>query len=264
MGSVAGQAAAETAVFGTLILLCFATLLTYGQRLEMQQNLKMEAFRLALMKAFQRNSSVSYTLKKDVRFSNILGNFGEGQPSSLSATASVMWQKGAAGQRGADDQASFGYYQINDDMIGSVDPDIGEQDVMLPRYDKESVGHDGSEHSSKVPVSIWKEESRKITNYETQNIKEDIEAENPFVRNAQTAYLTDTAITKLYTRQDNSISDARQDYVPPDYGNYTESPEYDQGAYYNPDNNRIEYGETDVGTTIKRQRTWETTWEQEE
>ena len=54
-----GQAVAELAIFGSLILLVFSIILMYGQRLETQQQVKMEAFRKALQKAYDRNGSVS-------------------------------------------------------------------------------------------------------------------------------------------------------------------------------------------------------------
>jgi len=160
-----GQAAVELAILGSLILLAVSTLLIYGQRLELQQQLKMEAFRKALQKAYQRNSSVTYTLKKDSRFFNLMAGFGQGQASTLGASASAMWQKGAPGASGAkgQTQASFAYYQINDEMVGIQDTG---GDIMLPRYNRTTIDSDGAiSGEMTVPVSVYKEERVSTEDY---------------------------------------------------------------------------------------------------
>lgn len=266
--SLTGQAAAEMAIFGTLILLCFSVLLTYGQRLDTQQQLKMEAFRKALQKAWERNSSVSYTVEKDHRFFNLMGGFGQGQPSSLSASASVMWQKGASGSQGATKDNSFSFYEINDQMIGS-------ETTGLPRYDKTVTGHDGTPTTSvNVPAGVWKKEIvKKVTGYDSTATKD--EADGGVITNIQESDLGETVITRLYTRFDKAETDAREtvnvpEYVYADSANNTYEYEGDtitvtppvnaessQGAYLDEDN-RIKYKEDEVGTIIHKQRSWTT------
>jgi len=263
-----GQSAAEMAIFGSLILICFSVLLTYGQRLDAQQQIKMEAFRKALQKAWDINSSVSYTVEKDHRFFNLMGGFGQGQPSSLSASASVMWQKGASGSQGTTDDTSFSFYEINDQMIGS-------ETTGLPRYDKTVIGHDGTPTTSvNVPAGVWKKEIVKVTGYDSTAIKD--EADGGVITNIQESDLGETVITRLYTRFDKAETDAGEainvpEYVYADSANNTYEYEGDtitvtpplnaessQGAYDDEDINRIKYSKDEVGAIIHKQRTWTT------
>jgi hypothetical protein len=240
------------AILGSLILLCFSTLLTFGQRLEEQQNVKMEAFRYALQKAWNKNSSVSYTYRKDGRFFNLNSGFGQGEPSGLSSTANVMWQKGNAGSQGATEDNAFAYYRIND------------QELEMNRHSKDVIAHDGSHSDVKVPESVYKEQERRLTNYSTTVSKN--ETPDGTITNTKTSDLQDTNTLKLYTRWDDSESDARYGpgnprYVAPSYRYPNPAgSSYTQGAKYNPATNRIEYSSTATGTTIHKQRTWTTSY----
>lgn len=276
----AGQAAAELAILGTLVLLCFSTLLIYGQRLEEQQTVKMEAFRKALQKSYERNSSVSYTLKKDTRFFNLLGSFGEGEASNVSSTASVMWQKGTAGLQGTKDDASFAYYQVNDQMVGDVV-------TGLPRYNKTVIDYTGKKNENvKVPSDVWREESKKQTAYSLFSRKQ--EDNSGTIVNTKQANLQESSTTQVFTRFDYSERDARKGpgeggYVLPKYayegGSYehegdtiaVNAPAHNissQGAFYidpnlsenadKPNTNRYEYRSDAVGAQNIKQRTWQT------
>lgn len=106
------QAPVELAILGTLILFAFSVLLVYGQRLNATQRLKMEVFRKALQRAYDKNSSVSYTMKKDTRIADLFSGM-QGQRSSTSASATVMWVKGLPGKQNTDNQQNLPYYEVN-------------------------------------------------------------------------------------------------------------------------------------------------------
>ncbi len=247
-----GQAAAEMAILGTLLILAFSVLLTYGQRLSGQQQTKMEAFRNALSTAFKKNSSVSYSFRKDVRFHNAMGGFGEGQGSSLSASASVMWQKGMAGEQNTVNLTAFAFNNINNN------------EIEMERVKKRIIGYDGSQSDVWVPLSAWNENGIRTTDYAVTNQKQ--EATGGTITNRQVADLKDTSTSKLYLRRDTSVSDARKG--PGDAGYYPPSYDYNcqdcapkinsYGAYYNPANNRIEYKTDSEGHNVHMERAWQT------
>lgn len=106
-----GQAVTEMAVFGSLILVGFAVLLSYGQTFTEQQTLQQQAFRMALIKAYNDNGFVSYNILKNPRSVSPFGNFREGARSSVSAASSVLWSLGEA--------VSNSYYQLNEDEIAT-------------------------------------------------------------------------------------------------------------------------------------------------
>lgn len=250
-----GQAAVELAVFGSLILVAFSVLLTYGQRLEMQQQLKMEAFRRALTKAYEKNSSVSYTLRKDARFFNLFGGYREGQASSIGASASVMWVKGNAGEMDtAGDDSYYAFYQINDTIIG--DAENG-----LKRYKKKVVTQTGKEVEMKSPVNIWKEDVHKQTEYASQSTRTE-DSTGITIKDKPT--LKETVTSTFHTRFDKSKGDPSKPNkrFPPKYvyqgsdysfdGDTKQIITYDpesQGAYAREDN-RIDYSKDKTGTTI--------------
>lgn len=260
MGREKGQAAVELAVFGSLILVAFSVLLTYGQRFETQQQLKMEAFRRALNKAYEKNSSVSYTLRRDTRFFNLFGGYREGQPSSTGASASVMWVKGSPGNMkdgdGTDGDSNYAFYQINDTMIG-------DSDDGLKRYKKNVANQNGKDDIEiKSPVSIWKEEVNKQTVY-TSDYNRDEDSAGITIKDKPS--LKETVTTTFYTRFDKSKSDPNKPagsippvYVYPDENYHDSSGDnqqiitYDpetQGAYYTGDN-RVDYSKDKAGTEI--------------
>lgn len=291
--SVTGQAVVELAIFGTLILLIFGALLSYGQSLNYRQKLKMEAFRTALQKSYDTNRSVSYTIKRDVRQADLFSGFGFGKPSGASASASVMWQKGAAGPENSSGQLGLSYYQINDTVI------------ELPMLEKTVTDQTGEEHDIQASVGVWSEEAKKKSLYDSTVEKKE---SNDSIENARSAGLEETIRTKLHTRYDSTQRDTREqpDTQPPVYvyegelykhyydslfdtGDncactktetvscdsdtgtcikcvlytcYTEhtvpkiSP-FTQGAYLTGDGS-VGYNEANVGETIHKERTWQT------
>lgn len=261
-----GQAALELAIFGSLILMAFSVVLMYGQRLEMQQQVKMESFRKALQKAYERNSSVTYTLKKDNRFFNLFSGFGQGQASAISATSSAMWQKGMPGRQGSDRQESYSYYVINDNIIGDADDG-------LPRYPKKVRDYTGADKTVWAPLSIWKEEQAREEKVKGEVTKEECPVEG--ISNKRKTTLKDTINIMMSGRVDTAYDDNPWDKESPlpEYRYEAQTYTYEgrpytvqsiapisQGAYFNQDTNRIEYSSGRVDTEIQRERDWQTNY----
>lgn len=250
--SLAGQAALEVAILGTLILVVFATVLSYSQRFDSQVDLKMEAFRKALNRAYARNSGVSYTVKKDKRFYTLLGNFGEGQPTNLSASATVMWQKGFSGcQDGqsvdgkecrnerdkGESQGSFAYYEINNQLVGAEDGDVFGDDRMIPRYPKKTKSfqeEDEGEYTIvKVPASVYFDVAKRKSNITSTSTKRETpEGAGPSaIDNRQEMALNENIYTTSFVRYDTVTSNANEEVHVPQYV-------YETGGYafdYNDD-----------------------------
>lgn len=279
------QAAVEMAIFGSLILICLSALITYGQRLDAQQQVKMEAFRLAMQKSWAKNSSVSYTLKRDERFFNLMAGFGEGQPSSVSSTASVMWQKGAPGPWKTTDEPAFSYYKINDELVGEKQG-LQNEDTGILRGEKDSYGYDNSrQKSQKIPLSVYTEHSIKQTQYSTSMAKQEQgkpDAKPGKITNTRTSDLKEIVSTTALLRWDKKESHASETVHVPQY-DYNQYPDPvtdtkkdikpaigTEGAYPNSTNqtdnngifpNRIGYSKDNVGgeqKPVHKQRSWNT------
>ena len=260
----------ELAIFGSLILLVFSAMLMYGQRLDNQQQVKMEAFRRALQKAYEANGSASYTLKKEGRTFNLFSGFGQGQASTVGSTASVLWQKGMPGPQGNEEGVSFAYNAINDTEIGSQADGLG-----LPRYPKRQTGINAKESTIWVAPSIYSEEQYRTESYSSTMKKE--ESPSGGIVNTRISDLRDTINTTPRVRVDIAKGDARDPHTVmlPEYvyegDTYNPDDEPRQevksllkdgksvelGAY-STDDNRIDYSEDKVGTTIHKERSWQT------
>jgi hypothetical protein len=268
-GSKRAQAAVELAIFGSLILLAFSVVLMYGQRLDVQQHVRMEAFRKALQKAYERNGGVSYTLKREGRSFNLFGGFGQGQPSTESSTASVLWQKGMPGPQDNKAGVSYAYYAINDQEIGDKGDGTG-----LPRYPKQQIDINGHPATVWVTPSIWSEDNLRTEVYSTGIEKQ--ESPRGGINNTRISDLKDTIQTTLRVRVDTAESDTRdpknppapkyvyegEGYTDPDMGGQTVTsiPAISLGAYARDDINRIDYNPEhyNISTTIHKARSWQT------
>ena len=276
--SLTGQAAVEIAVLGSLILLIFSVILSYSQRFDSQLELKMEAFRKALNRSYARNAAVSYTIRKDKRPYNLLGNYGESQPTSMGASATVMWQKGMAGcqdgkfgcsnkredGQNTTAQSSFAYYEINNQLIGAPDSDVLSGENMLPRYVKLTEDYWGNEAHIKVPASAWNEVSRRRTNLKSIAKKEESpqRTSGPSnIYNSQTMILNENIYSQVSLRFDTAKSKAREGIHNPIY-TYYDPLNARQGAYYNIGKNRIEYDPmVQPDSTLIKWRNWRTNFE---
>ena len=194
-----GQAAAELAILGTLILVAFAYIMNFGQSLSAMQQVKMETFRRALQKAYIRNSSVDFALKKNIRSVSMNSSFGRGQALSPQASSKVMWQKGMSGDFKTEDQGSFSFWQINDSLPASGDGEYG-----LPLFKKNIVSNDGSEKEVYVPVSVYKTDETRVEKYDFNNTKQE---SNSGIGYVKTASVDDTATGTAYARYDTKVDD---------------------------------------------------------
>jgi hypothetical protein len=282
------QAAVELAIFGSLILLAFSVLLMYGQRLDSQQQVKMEAFRRALQKAYQRNGSVNYTYKKEDRSFNLFGGFGQGQPSTVSSSASVSWSKGIPGPQEGEDSIMFDI-PIVGVVWAILDPEnmganrmkegsysyyaINDQEMELAKYPKQQIDINGKLVTIYAPVSVYNEEQRRDESFSSNVVRQ--ETPEFGIVNTKVSKLKDTISTTLHVRFDDSEADAtkantavlpkyvyeNEEYEDEDMKKQTVKPVDNQivlGAYARDDINRVGYSKDKVGTTIQRQRTWET------
>jgi hypothetical protein len=275
-----GQAAVELAIFGSLILLAFSVLLMYGQRLDSQQQVKMDAFRRALAKAYDRNGSVTYTLKREGRSFNLFSGFGQGQASTVGSTASVLWQKGMPGIQKEVDiigqrSEGYAYNAINDIEVGN--PPGPEGVKGLPRYAKQQININGKDVIVWVTPGIYSEDQTRKEVYDSSTQKKETPSS---IKNIRTSELRDTITITPRVRVDFSKSDARTPHVVPlpvyRYEGESFHPEGESlqtvksllkdgkpirlGATPTNDN-RVDYkklGEGEEVEPITRERTWET------
>ncbi|MDD5595367.1 MAG: hypothetical protein PHY94_03870, partial [Candidatus Omnitrophica bacterium] len=122
-----GQAAAEMAIFGSIVIFVLSVLIAYIQKLNDQQLSKMESFRQALQKAntYQGNesespgASVEYFLAQNRRHADLAGGFGKGVTESVNSDASVYWAIPTAshyGSSGGGNPTDLRLAKINDDQ----------------------------------------------------------------------------------------------------------------------------------------------------
>lgn len=215
IGNRRGQAAVELAILASLLLFAFSMILSLGQSIAANQQIKMEAFRRAMQKAYERNSSVSYTLKKNSRSANLNAPYGQGQNSTAQASASVMWQKGLPGEPGSEGENSFAFYQIDEWMAG-------DEDTGLPRYEKTTTDLSGYPRDIESPVGMWKDLTTRELGYDSTVKKQE---DNAGISYEKEADLTDEARGTLYLRFDKTEYNAREEYEEPEYNYNKADPE---------------------------------------
>jgi hypothetical protein len=106
------QAVTELAIFGSLLIMGFAVLMSYAQTLKEQQIAEMSAFRKAESKAYNANGYVSYQVMKDKRFVSPGADFGDKQRSTISGSGSVFWAN-----VNDDGGKQYSYIKLNEDEI---------------------------------------------------------------------------------------------------------------------------------------------------
>lgn len=229
-----GQAVAELAILGTLILMGFAYIMNFGQSFSAIQQVKMETFRRAMQKAYIRNSPVDYTLKKTTRTASINSGFWQGQASSPQASSKVMWQKGSSGDYKTEGGGSYSFWQINDILPG-------QDDYGLPRVPKTVVGNDGSDRDVEIPVSIYKLDETRTENYSFSSSKVESNSGIDYEKNAD---LTDTTTGIAYTHYDTAVDGDPWDdtsptpvYSAPSATDYTTSKPYTYNNTWNTPHN---------------------------
>jgi hypothetical protein len=207
-----GQAAAELAILGILLITAFSYIMNFGQALGAAQQNKMETFRLALQKAYIRNGSATYTLKKDERAASVNTGFFQGQALSPQATSSVTWQKGRAGDPQTVNQGSFAFWQINETEVKGSNP-LGS-DYGLPMRLQDSYNADGSknDYQTYVPASVYKNNEVRT---ETYSFNENKNESYPGINYHKVASLNDSASGQVYIHFNDSIdTDPADDSIP--------------------------------------------------
>jgi hypothetical protein len=228
------QAAAELALFGSLVLLIFGILLSYAQRYNDQQYVQMEAFRRALQKACVYQSvgsggagaSVRFNLIQTRRQADLSGSFKKGSSQTLSAVSNVFW-----GVPGAGKQAhTLTVYKINED----------EKEIDYSAYVP----------SDKDDVWLFQQGptlSASNTGFNEVNTRQEGPQE---IVNTRASRISDTITTIIpYTivlKDDKSVT--------VDEGNLLE---VEQGLYRDTDG-QYKYSQQAVGNVVERGKTWST------
>lgn len=166
---VKSQAILEMAIFGSIILMMTSTLLSYTQRMNNQQYLSHEAFRLALEKARDNNASVSYTIFENKRNTSIFSPL-KGDKGQLSASAVVYWGVPELGYTAVKET----WYKFNEDEVRiEHDPSIKSEDVEEDK-DETETEIDISTSTDFVDSSIITKSVDSISAYQGTNIGETI------------------------------------------------------------------------------------------
>lgn len=229
-----GQAVAEMALFGSLVLLIFSVLISYAQRYNDQQYVQMEAFRRALQKACVYQSvesegagaSVRFNLIQNRRHADLSGSFKKGSPQTLSAVSNVFWAVPGAGKKAYTLTA----YKVNED----------EKEIDYRAY----VPSDKDEEQSFRPGATL---STSTTEFNEANTKE----ETPQgIINTRTSRITDTITTTIpyavVLKNDESVVVSEGELL-----------NLAQGLYRDADG-QYKYSSQAVGTEVERGKRWST------
>jgi len=99
------QSVTEFAILGSLIIVAFAFLINYSEKLNRQQSCIQQTFRAALEEARNANNSASYTKLGFRRMPNLSSPMELGQLQSFSSSASVLWADGKNSRKEAGEDA---------------------------------------------------------------------------------------------------------------------------------------------------------------
>ncbi|MDD5560983.1 MAG: hypothetical protein PHT50_02490 [Candidatus Omnitrophica bacterium] len=246
-----GQAVAEMAIFGTLILLVFGALLSFIQQLNDRQYVQMEAFRRALEKANSytgyaedgAGASVQYTLLQNRHQINLAGGYRQGSNVTQTGSASVYWAipKSAKGSS-ADSLLVFrvnedeGVFKYNDYIKGHerIDPETGEERATYWVLQTENMNTESDTLFNETNVKS--EDTYAITNKRTSRLKDDIVTAVPY---------------KIVEKKSGD-----NDYESPPI---EEGILYEvkQGVYLDPDG-QYKYSQSNSGNEVVREKTWVT------
>jgi len=112
------QTATEFAVIGSLIIIAFAFLINYSEKINRQQRYLQETFRAALKEARKADNSASYTKVIFNRMPNVSRPMELGQLQSFSNSSNVLWQDGKNSRDNAGrDKLGVVKYKLNDEEV---------------------------------------------------------------------------------------------------------------------------------------------------
>lgn len=193
------QAAAETAIFGGLLILVLGSLVTYSQSLNQIHSLKMESFRNSLAKAYEdNNGGTGYTILRHKRNTDIRGPFAKGYRNEVSSSASVLWCRGLS--------ENYAWWEVDG------------AEIELQRIKKTIEDDDGNTEQKYVPIEIYKTESNSTELYAYNFSK----TESPAViTTRKVGALQDQVATKLYGRFNRRRHHSDPDSYIYDVDNYT-------------------------------------------
>jgi type II secretory pathway pseudopilin PulG len=239
MFSKKGQAIAELAIFGTIILMVMGVLLSYIQNQNDQQYAQMEAIRRAQQMACTHQgaesegagASIQFTLIQNRRQADLSGNYKMGNPQSISASSNVFW---AVPKVGAQPETLL-VFRVNEDQR-----EINYRDYVPKEQDEE--------------LSLRTED---ITTESNTIFNEAVvKQEDPaMIRNVWNSDLQDTITTEIpYTIRGRDGDDDEDNDPVVEEGILWNTA---QGVYRDADG-QYKYREGAVGTTVERTMTWTT------
>lgn len=162
-----GQAITEMAIFGSLIIVVFGTMLYYSQSMKEQQIVEMLAFRKALFQAYEDNSYVSYQVIRDKRFVSPNNAFGNKDRATVSGSAAIYWSN-----KNEDGGKEGSYLIINEDKIqlqGSIR--TGTSEPLFNDDPKQNGG--GTWVKFGKPIQVWDTETYSTTTHSNEYTKEE-------------------------------------------------------------------------------------------
>jgi hypothetical protein len=200
---------------GILIITAFSYIMSFGQSLASQQQVKMESFRRAMQKAYKRNAGVSNTLKKYASAASVNSGFMQGQGLTPESSYSVTWQKGKPGDQGSLRQSSFAFYRVNDVDIWAVNDtddamsgDMSEYGLPLDAQTTYSADGSPSDYEMLLPASVYKDNYTRTEDYSFSEQKNE---SGGGISYSRTANLNDSASGEVYmhwnTNQDTDPGD---------------------------------------------------------
>ena len=190
-----GQAAAELAILGVLILMAFSFVMNFGQSLGTVQKTKMNSFRKALKKAYEKNGSVAYTLRKNSNLASVNSGFFQGQDSTAEGSYSVTWSKGVSGPDGTSDEGTYGYWQLN--KMSPIELPTKKQSHFSP------IGQE-SDEEIKTPYSVYRVDEIRTGVYDYSLDKKE---NNSGIDYTKKAALVDLSVDTLYKRINDNIDE---------------------------------------------------------
>lgn len=256
-----GQAVVEMAVFGGIILLIFSVLLSYTQRLNDQQYLQMEAFRRALERAeiFQDpdaggGASVQFSLIQDRHHFGASSGFKKGSPQRMSASSNVYW---AVPKVDGTKSYSFITYRVNEDqeeitiLYDYGEDEKGDEKIIISAGDGTEFEFDYDPEDEDFELNdVFRTEdmsSTSVASFREEIIKQETHGA---ITNKRASGLKRTVTTTIrYSvgpEEPEEDKDVRVFWAP------------EQGLYRDSDDGQYKYGESTVGTEVKRGRTWRT------
>lgn len=245
-----GQAVAEMAIFGTLILLVFGVLLSFMQQLNDRQYTQMEAFRRALERVNSYTSdaedgsgaSVQYTLAQNRHQINLAGGYKQGSNVTQTGSANVYWAipKAAKGSS-AESLLVFrinedvGEFKYNDKISGHerIDPETGAERPTYWVLETENMNTDSDTRFRETNVKS--EDTYAITNKRTSRLRDDITTIVP------------------YRIVEKSSSDKDHKVIIEEGTLYR----VQQGVYLDPEG-QYKYSQEKAGNEVGREKTWVT------